>query len=649
MRVKPAVFVCFLLPIFASLTGCSTSFTAVMSGDVSNPEIVSGDAFQGVAMGGQQPIASSHLYLFAADTTGYGHASDSLIQADPSAAYPSHEDANGNYYIVTAPNSGSFYFTSGQYQCAAGQEVYLYLSGGNAGLGSNSAISEIAVLGTCNSSGLFSQLTGNFVYMNEISTVAASYALAGFATDSTHVASSSTALGKAGLTNAFNAAANLYNINAGASAVALATTPQGGGIVPQAEINALADMLAACINSSSLSSINCSTLLSNATNASGTAATDAASAMMNIAHNPAHNVANLFSLFSNVSPFQPTLSIQPTDFSVILTYATGTGAGPADMAIDASGDVWVTNNLTATVTEIANNGKLLSGAGYTNSDMLSPTGIAIDQSGDAWIADESDSLIKIAAGGASSESYTGADLTGDPQGIAIDGNGMIWITQDSNQAVQFSPSGTENFATTGGALKNQNGPKSIAIDTSNNAFIINYKETALADSVSKFSSSGTADSSGSGYGYSLDQKNGLAIAVDGSGNFWITNSGSNSVTIGNNSGTSVAVATGALTAGLSAPQGIAFDGSGDAWITNNYGTVSVLSSTGAAVTGVTGYSGTTASTMSGITILAVDGSGNVWMCNKANGNIYEFVGAATPIVTPRVAGLSSPYTPTSRP
>jgi streptogramin lyase len=659
MRIKHIVLACAFLPLAPLLTGCSGDFSTQESHDLA-PDIVEGIPFSGSAYGGQQPITNSRLYMFAADTTGYGHASDSLIQVAVNPQFPSQLDTNGNYYIQTDPTSGDFSLVAGQYACSVGQQVYLYILGGDTGLGSNSAISEIAILGTCNASGGFSQLTGSFIYMNEVSTVAAAYALAGFASDATHISASSTALAGTGLLNAFNNAPNIYNINGGPAQGSLAATPQGSGTVPETLINSLADILASCINSDGPSSANCSTLLSAATNSSGTAAGETSTAMINIAHNPAANISTLFTLFSNVSPFQPSLTTQPPDFSVILTFANGASSQPVGMAVDAAGDIWITNNNQGTITELAPSGKVLSGIGYTDANLLFPTGIAIDATGNAWVVDESGFLVEIGAGGTSYNDYSGADLNNDPLSIAIDAHGLVWVGQNNAQAVQFGPGVGgfgETLATSGGALKNQlqEASGAIAIDSSNNAFFANYEESAStkASSVSKFSSNGTALSSGTGFGYNLNQRNGSAIAIDASQNFWMTNI-AGSVTVGNNAGTAVILAsgsstTGACPAGISLPEGIAFDGSSNAWIANNSGTLSELNSAGNAVSGCNGLSGTTNMAMSGIQAIAVDGSGNVWAANHGSGSIYEFVGAGTPVVTPIVAGLTSPYTPASRP
>jgi hypothetical protein len=132
--------------------------------------------------------------------------------------------------------------------------------------------------------------------VNEVSTVAAAYAMAGFATDATHVSSSGTALAKVGIANAFANASNLVVIWSG---FALTTTPEMNGTVPQGKIYLLADILATCVNSNGAvtgptSPSACYTLLSTATSdgtSAGIQPTDTATAAINIAHHPAANVA----------------------------------------------------------------------------------------------------------------------------------------------------------------------------------------------------------------------------------------------------------------------------------------------------------------------------------------------------------------------
>ena len=42
---------------------------------------IPGAALHGMVHGGQQPIVGAHVYLYAANTTGYGNAAVSLLQS----------------------------------------------------------------------------------------------------------------------------------------------------------------------------------------------------------------------------------------------------------------------------------------------------------------------------------------------------------------------------------------------------------------------------------------------------------------------------------------------------------------------------------------------------------------------------------------
>jgi hypothetical protein len=46
--------------------------------------------------------------------------------------------------------------------------------------------------------------------------------------------------------------------------------------------------------------------------------------------------------------------------------------------------------------------------------------------------------------------------------------------------------------------------------------------------------------------------------------------------------------------------------------------------------------------------MAIDGSGNIWECSSVNPNaaynrVWEYIGVATPVVTPLAANLAAPY------
>ena len=196
------------------LTGCSLTPTATPT---AQPAL----GIQGTVHGGQQPVNGAHVYLFAAATSGYGAASTSLLTAAPNTfSDTSTGPTAGDYYVTT--NARGYFNITGDYACTPGTQVYIVALGGNPGSGINPASGLMSVLGNCPAAGNFLAATP-FLSINEVTTIAAAYAIAGFATDVTHVASSGTPLAQTGIANAFANAANLASLSGGQ---AYATTPQ---------------------------------------------------------------------------------------------------------------------------------------------------------------------------------------------------------------------------------------------------------------------------------------------------------------------------------------------------------------------------------------------------------------------------------------
>jgi hypothetical protein len=132
--------------------------------------------------------------------------------------------------------------------------------------------------------------------------------------------------------------------------------------------------------------------------------------------------------------------------------------------------------------------------------------------------------------------------------------------------------------------------------------------------LTKLSSSGAALSPAGGFtagGLSSE----VGVAVDGTGNIWATNDGPGTVAEFSNGGSVLSGALGYTGGGvnLSYAFGIAIDASGSAWVghNNNYTpdtTLSKLSSSGAAISPASGYSGGGLTSVAGI---AIDGGGDV--------------------------------------
>jgi len=657
MRVLTTLALC--LPV--ALTGCTLTSTAP-------PSAVTGATIQGRIHGGPQPVVGAAVYLYAANTGGYGgnglaattgNASVSLLTSSVLTNNPvqSGIDANGNYYVLTDA-TGSFTISS-DYTCTPGQQVYLYGIGGNPGAGINSAAGFLDLLGACPAAGNFAATTP-YIWMNEVSTIAAAYAFSGFATDATHVSSSGTALAQTGIANAFLNASNLVSTSTG---TALATTPAvngGNGTVPQSTINTLANILAACVSSTGPTSSACSTLFADdtsngiptGTSGAGTQPTDTATAAINLAHHPyTADVTALFNIVGATAvPYQPALTAAPNAFDIVITFTYPGVASSAlgSLAIDQTGDVWITNPGANSVSKLASFGAVLSGSGYTGG-LNAPASIAVDDSSNLWIGNlgSGSGVTKLSGSGAvlsdsGNGPYTGGGLY-EPQSIAMDASGNAWIVNSSgngtNSVTELSTSGTVlSDSGNGPYTAGLSFPYNVAIDGSGDAWITNG-----SNSVTKLSSSGAVLSgSGSGpYAAGGYLNSPVAIAIDGSGNAWIVSEQNSSVVELSNSGVVLSNSgNGAYTGGgMDYPIAIAIDGSGNACISSFQGkTITEFSNPGTLLSGPAGYQAPYPAAV------AVDGSGNVWALSGEVGSVIEFVGIATPVVTPISAGL--PATPT---
>ena len=595
-----------LLPISVLLAGCGITPGA-------KPTAASARPLHGNVHGGQQPIAGAHVYLFAADTSAFGNPSVSLLNA----AATGNSDSVGAYVLTDA--SGSWDIT-GDYSCTPNTQMYLYVLGGDPGAGVNSASGLMAAVGSCSSSGTFDP-SKPYVWINEVSTVAAAYAMAPYAIDALHVGSSGTPLALTGIANAFANASNLADL---ASGTALATTPNGNGAVPQAQINMLANVLAACVNSTGPGSPNCSTLLGEATSDGtpfGAMPSDTASAMINIVHHPGANVADLFNLPPAAAAFAPALSAQPNDFTVAVTYTGTSISAPSSVSIDSAGNAWIANGGNASVTMLSSAGVPLPNSPVSGDGLDSPSQIAIDASGNAWVANSGSNTISEfdATGSAITAFYTGSNNA--PESIAADPSGNIWtVSGGANSVTLLTTVGVAApHNITGGGLDS---PDFVAVDHSGNIWVTNQ----FNDSVTIFDHTGTplVNSPIAGNGISMP----VAITIDAVGNAWVSNFGSNSISVIDING-SPFPGSPFSAGGLSNPLVVAFDGGGNAWVANDGGTgVTELTSSGSAVTG--SPFGEAPSSR----FVAVDGSGSVWVADQADDAVIQIIGAAVPAVTP---------------
>ncbi len=661
--MRLSVVVLCLSPVMV-LTGCSLSPTAPPSGAF--PVEVT---IHGVLHGGQQPVIGAHIYLFAPNTTGYGgngiaasatNASLSMLNSGVTTHNPANSgvDGNGNYYVTTDAN-GNFSITS-DYSCATGytqsgatstalsgsQPVYLYAVGGNPGAGVNSAAGFLASLGPC--SGLSASTT---VFMNEVTTIAMAYAVAGFATDATHISSSNTALALTGISNAFANTTNLVNLLTGA---ALATTPGGNGTVPQAELYTLANILAICVNSSGPTTTQCGGtggLLTTATStgvSGGTVPTDTATAAIYIAQNPGANVSTLYMLPNGTYAFGGGLSTAPNDFTVRLAYSgnfsSTNGNQPHSVAIDASGNAWYAANAygcTTLCNQLVEFSPLgtVSTFGVSGGDIpfSLPQAVAVDvNSSHVLVANSTGTSVTdfIVSSSSTSNIYSTTSGISKPVDVAVDGSGNIWVANTNNGANNVlkltAGTGAVLATVTGNGLSS---PIAMAIEpgASGNVWVAN----SGASNASVFTNAGApfAEPAVPGGTFAPDP---ASIAIDSNGYAWIATQGNQVVKFPSAGMTGTPFSVGSF------DDGIAIDGAGDVWVSDQDGlAIQELNNSGTSLTGANGYAHSTGANFIDPDGIAIDGSGNVWYSSPGTpAAVYELIGAGVPVVTPIAYGVA---------
>jgi len=484
--------------------------------------------------------------------------------------------------------------------------------------------------------------------MNEVTTVAAVYALAPFMADYADVGSGANLQG---ITYAFNSAAALANIGTGLS--------PGSEVPPAVNIdfttgfpvvvNTLADIIATCINSDGTGG-SCD-VLSRTTTANGVTPTNTIAMALAIARNPGVSPSNLLNLVSPTAPFAPILATAPNDWTISFPYNLNYNfvskilSSPYGLAIDSTGNLWIANAGSNAITELYSGGDGIHSIGastqYTGGGILGAQAIAIDQSNNIWIANTAgNSVVELDNNGnvLSGTGYTAGGINA-PVALAIDSGGNAWVANfNGNSITQILANGNASgFSPITMGTYAVSMPTGIAVDSNNQVWVSNsgLSETSgLAAQVLRFDANGNPQPSI----YQMLQGT-MGMAIDPYDTVWIAGNGTSSVGAFNHNGTFAF--TGGVTSGggLTQPAGVAVDGQGTIWVTNSAtaGSISELAAnTGIAVSPTTGFG--SLNTPIGI---AVDPSGNVWTANSGDNSLTEFIGIAAPTVTPIVANVSS--------
>jgi hypothetical protein len=608
-----------------ALSGCSANFGAVSATQGPVPTTNNGDGgpITGLVHGGQQPIMNATVQLWEVGTSvsgaaGYGSAATPLGSSVKT-------QSDGSFTFGTANPAGS---------CATGAYVYITAAGGDPQISSgaqstgNPVIALMAAIGPC--SGLSSS---TYIQINEVTTVAAAFAMAQFGSYTSGSALSSGATAQTPVDTFGTSSTNVQGIaNAMGVAQILASTATGlspgtnktGNIsnIEYWQVNTLADILALCVNSTGAASSPCSPIITAAT-VGTTAPADTIQIALNLAKNPTLGTAaegdinnSAYNAITGTPPFQPYDTAAPNDWTIGYSIPTGT-SDTRWLAPDAFGNVWVATAGAKTY-EVSPIGDIIDApTAYTTTGASSATNItnayqvAVDTANNAWFIDTTNNAIFEANGSTQAgvghngtvtvpagDNSTGTAVSTSTVGtsgldsLAIDGSNDVWAAISGKNLVGVLSGATT--LTTGGVVTGN--PYMIAIDLSNQSTSPNYTMSKGGSFIYTMDSNGcttgtmvNGSSTGTvGGSIAMDYTASTTVSMVTQPGFatplnYIVDSSCNNTT---NVPTSTSIinngvaSTGTAHVLMSQPYGIAVDHSNNIWVVNqNYNQVASDSTT----------------------------------------------------------------------
>jgi streptogramin lyase len=210
-------------------------------------------------------------------------------------------------------------------------------------------------------------------------------------------------------------------------------------------------------------------------------------------------------------------------------YSTGAYTYPNGVAIDTDGSAWVADWGDSELTHLSSSGQQLSGSPYSSSQLIDPFVAAIDASHNVWVSNEGGTTVtRVTRDGSQFTSYS---CCNGPEGLAIDQSGNVWVPNfqgDSISEISSSGAVLSNGGYTSASLVD---PDDIAIDGAGTVWICNYRGPSLTELAGSTATvPGTVLSPAGGLGSDAGLLEAYALAIDSSGNLWVTNKGSNTLT-----------------------------------------------------------------------------------------------------------------------
>jgi sugar lactone lactonase YvrE len=227
-------------------------------------------------------------------------------------------------------------------------------------------------------------------------------------------------------------------------------------------------------------------------------------------------------------------------------------SGPTGVAVDAAGNVYVAdfgnnqireiNVTTGATTTLAGGSKSGSANGTGTAALFNgPAGVAVDATGNVYVADFNNNLIrKIAPGGivttlagssAGKANGTGTAATfNGPRGVAVDAAGNVYVADANNNLIrEITPAGVVTTLAGTGAAGNTSGaaaastfhyPSGVTVDAAGNVYVAD----AVNNLIREISNGTVTSVAGSGYLSITGPFNApVSVTVDANGVLYVAN------------------------------------------------------------------------------------------------------------------------------